>query len=276
MTTNETITRLYFWCQHVIPLTYDNSLSYYEVLCKVVNKLKEVISELENQENEYYSYVDQKVEALKNYVDGQDTMLHNYIDEQVKLYYNDMIDAFQAYHDQLNKEMIDFQNKMVYQNHLNLSKMQLQYENFAEQIMKIINDHSYECFNPLTAKIEPTCKVINDIYDHIRYEAITAMEFDLLSLTAQEFDNVGITALDFDLSSNTILRKNPCNCYAYNPINGKIDKIDQIIQDLISYFDLGLTASEYDAKELTATRFDTSDLTAQKYDLEGSTITWAS
>lgn len=276
MTTNETITRLYFWCQHVIPLTYDNSLSYYEVLCKVVNKLNEVISELENQENEYYSYVDQKVDALKNYVDGQDTMLHNYIDEQVKLYYNDMIGAFQAYRDQLNKEMIDFQNKMFYQDQLNLSKMQLQYENFAEQIMKIINDHSYECFDPLTAKIEPTCKVINDIYDHIRYEAITAMEFDLLSQTAQEFDNVGITALDFDLSSKTILRKKPCNCYAYDPINGMINKIDIIIQDLISYFDHGLTASEYDAKELTVTRFDTTDLTAQKYDLEGSTITWAS
>ena len=37
-----------FWCQKVIPLVYDNSLSYYEVLCKVVDYLNRVI---DNQNN---------------------------------------------------------------------------------------------------------------------------------------------------------------------------------------------------------------------------------
>ena len=43
-----------FWCQKVLPLVYDDSLSYYEVLCKVVdyiNKLietdRELISDVE-------------------------------------------------------------------------------------------------------------------------------------------------------------------------------------------------------------------------------------
>lgn len=43
-----------FWCQKVLPLVYDNSLSYYEVLCKVVtyiNKLidsdKEIIEDID-------------------------------------------------------------------------------------------------------------------------------------------------------------------------------------------------------------------------------------
>ena len=38
-----------FWCQKVLPLVYDDSLSYYEVLCKVVdyiNKLIETDKEL--------------------------------------------------------------------------------------------------------------------------------------------------------------------------------------------------------------------------------------
>ena len=26
-----------FWCQKVLPLVYDDSLSYYEILCKVVD-----------------------------------------------------------------------------------------------------------------------------------------------------------------------------------------------------------------------------------------------
>lgn len=34
-----------FWCQKVLPLVYDNSLSYYEVLCKVVNYLNNIIED---------------------------------------------------------------------------------------------------------------------------------------------------------------------------------------------------------------------------------------
>lgn len=34
-----------FWCQKVLPLVYDDSLSYYELLCKVVNYLNDVIAD---------------------------------------------------------------------------------------------------------------------------------------------------------------------------------------------------------------------------------------
>ena len=39
----DTFSTFYFWCQKVLPLVYDESLSYYEVLCKVVAKLNELI-----------------------------------------------------------------------------------------------------------------------------------------------------------------------------------------------------------------------------------------
>lgn len=32
-----------FWAHKIMPLVYDDSLSYYEVLCKVVAKLNEVV-----------------------------------------------------------------------------------------------------------------------------------------------------------------------------------------------------------------------------------------
>lgn len=34
-----------FWCQKVLPLVYDDSLSYYEVLCKIVHYINELIKE---------------------------------------------------------------------------------------------------------------------------------------------------------------------------------------------------------------------------------------
>ena len=32
-----------FWCHKVLPLVYDDSLSYYEVLCKVVDYINKLI-----------------------------------------------------------------------------------------------------------------------------------------------------------------------------------------------------------------------------------------
>lgn len=37
------VNKLKFWCQKVLPLVYDDSLSYYEVLCKLANKINEII-----------------------------------------------------------------------------------------------------------------------------------------------------------------------------------------------------------------------------------------
>lgn len=37
------INKLRFYCQKILPLVYDDSLSYYEVLCKVVSKINELI-----------------------------------------------------------------------------------------------------------------------------------------------------------------------------------------------------------------------------------------
>lgn len=37
------LTKFKFWCQKVLPLVYDDSLSYYEVLCKVVDYLNNII-----------------------------------------------------------------------------------------------------------------------------------------------------------------------------------------------------------------------------------------
>ena len=44
-----------FWCQKVLPLVYDDSLSYYEVLCKVVkylNNLSDAVGDALNEIDE--------------------------------------------------------------------------------------------------------------------------------------------------------------------------------------------------------------------------------
>jgi len=49
-----------FWCQKVLPLVYDDSLSYYEVLCKVVDYINALIKD----NNEMIDEIDQLKEDL--------------------------------------------------------------------------------------------------------------------------------------------------------------------------------------------------------------------
>jgi hypothetical protein len=46
------VSPLRFWCQKVLPLVYDESLSYEELLCKIVNYLNNVVEDV-NQIPEY-------------------------------------------------------------------------------------------------------------------------------------------------------------------------------------------------------------------------------
>ena len=50
-----------FWCQKILPLVYDDSLSYYETLCKIVdyaNKLNETTNGLIDEINALNEYVE--------------------------------------------------------------------------------------------------------------------------------------------------------------------------------------------------------------------------
>ena len=58
-----------FWCQKVLPLVYDDSLSYYELLCKVVCKLNE-LAENENNLSDEIKQVAADLDDFKNQVPG--------------------------------------------------------------------------------------------------------------------------------------------------------------------------------------------------------------
>lgn len=88
-----------FWCQKVLPLVYDDSLSYYELLCKVVDYINKLIedeqelvtayTELEEYVNNYFDNLDvqneinNKLDAMA--ADGSLTaLIKNYIDPLIE------------------------------------------------------------------------------------------------------------------------------------------------------------------------------------------------
>lgn len=77
-----------FWCQKVLPIVYDDSLSYYELLNKVVNYLNNVIADVANVEhnvgelNDSYislqSYVNEHMQEIVDVVNEYTEFTTNY------------------------------------------------------------------------------------------------------------------------------------------------------------------------------------------------------
>ena len=61
-----------FWCQKVLPLVYDDSLSYYEVLCKVVTYINQIIDS-ENQIIENVEQLKAELEEVQEWINNFDT-----------------------------------------------------------------------------------------------------------------------------------------------------------------------------------------------------------
>lgn len=77
-----------FWCQKVLPLVYDDSLSYYELLNKVVDYLNNTISDVANMEDNVSALLtayEQLQDYVNDYFDNLDvqTEINNKLDAMV-------------------------------------------------------------------------------------------------------------------------------------------------------------------------------------------------
>ena len=78
-----------FWCQKVLPLVYDDSLSYYELLCKVVDFLNKTMEDVETLEEdvtgiyEAYNLLQQYVNDYFDNLDVQEE-INNKLDQMAE------------------------------------------------------------------------------------------------------------------------------------------------------------------------------------------------
>lgn len=81
------IHRLHFYCQKVLPLIYDESLSYYEVLCKIKVKLNELIDS-DNLQAKEIEAIEKEIADIQEWIDNIDV---SYIKDIVDQYIATMI-----------------------------------------------------------------------------------------------------------------------------------------------------------------------------------------
>ena len=76
-----------FWCQKVLPLVYDDSLSYYEILCKIVDYINNIIVN-EKEITAEIEILKRELENVQEWIANFDT---SYAESIIKKYITTMI-----------------------------------------------------------------------------------------------------------------------------------------------------------------------------------------
>lgn len=260
-----------------IPSVYSNKQSYYECLCYIGYKVNECIDAINGFTDAYKQYTDEKVAELKTYVDGLNNDIYNHIAEVEKNIRNDMNkkDA------ELDKKIDDVQNNLIERiNKLNVLIYQLNSETrdyIDTSITKLydyINNYvpsNMQVLNPVKGYYTSLNQALGDIYDNLRYNALTCNEFDTLNLSCTEFDNLLLSCTEFDLYGAKRFRVDS-NLYMHNPFTGEYVFYQDVINQLAElHFNNPITASEFDALLLTVTAFEAKALSAYTFDSNAKT-----
>lgn len=177
-----------------IPLAFNDSLSYLEMLCSLLDKVNTIDLELENQSNLIAKHTEELAlltDKLKNAVDK----LNQTIADNYTLITNET--------DVKIKELIDLVN--LFNISIN-TIIETKYNELNDKI-KDLQIGRINVYDPTTGKFTYIDIVINNVYDMLRFNAITAGEFDGLALTAGEFDNKNLTAYAFDINGRVELTR---------------------------------------------------------------------
>lgn len=152
-----------FYCQKVLPAAFDDSLSYYEMVCKLTDKINELIKAY-NTQTETYATIEMLMISQNEQDSKWGEALHTSITE-LRNYTKGEIERL-------------------------------------EKIIADIVAGQITVFDP-TYGIKPRSvdKVIRNIYHWTRYYADYAKVIDDQELTAQARDAYRVTAKSFDLFS---------------------------------------------------------------------------
>ena len=132
------ITPLNFWVQPVIPLTFDDSISYLETLGKVVEKLNESLTqnedwaaELRKDITDFTTDINQKMQSFEDK-----------IELRVTKFTSDTNTAITRFQKETNNAMSQFQSTITNLVNEFEAEMTTKYEAFATQITELVNSIS--------------------------------------------------------------------------------------------------------------------------------------
>lgn len=185
----------------IVPLVFDKNISLLEQICELINKQKEIIAQV-NQNTTDLSNIDTTFNSLQSQIDVLKTQITKIQNEFIifEAQINTSVDnKNQALYSKVVNLLNDYQS--IFNNNLNNLRIELEDE------IKRIELGDVKAYDPTTGNYVNVSTALINVYDALRSNSISAIEFDNLELTATVFDSKEITAFNFDINGKTLLTK---------------------------------------------------------------------
>lgn len=270
----------------ILPITYTDSISPYDQLCRMAQKINEVIQALNDIDTDFQNYVDSQINALRQYVDSQNaeqtTSLTNMINNVDSKYQNWINTTYNNFVNETNNKFI-----AVYAHIADITQEIYEYVNNADEIIKALMYQELDklkryidnsimgkilIYDPTRGYKNPLNVVIEHVYDTLRYWGYTAQGFDGYGVTCAEFDNKGLSALKLDVYGKDYFSYYYQH-YLFDFENGSYDYIQNVMYRFVQTTrPNSISATSFDGDSKNATALDALEFTAVGFDTTATTI----
>lgn len=240
--TGQHIPQFHYYTQFILPLVYDDSLSYYEVLAKVTKKLNEVIEWANNYKDELYAYVDQK--TLENL-----TTMRNELAEYkttVDASLADMQNQLDGILNQVNQIIADFETKL---------------NAFQQDITNQFNQFKTE----ITNQIEENEAWVKAQILKLQAQVNAQLSVVYMQMQNNKEFNKMYTDARVDWLYNQLPKYEPVP--VISPITGRLTPLQKALFEITEAARVwGVTCNQYDLLDLSCEEYDNFQLTCYQYD----------
>lgn len=104
--------KLKFWCQKVMPSIYDDSLSYYELLCKIANNLNDVIEIVAITSGDIGEFEQRVLDSMTEFeasINDEVSDFKNDVNADISDFKNDVNDDIDDFKNSVNSEIDEFE-----------------------------------------------------------------------------------------------------------------------------------------------------------------------
>lgn len=209
MTAPEKPTKFRFWCQKVLPAVYDDSLSYYETICKIADSLDKCIDYLDYLDKEVITWdeLNPKLDNLQGQIDVVNATLRDY-----KNHLDNLDGEIARLDTRITEELQTMREWVLNQIELHLASLEMYLKGYADSgdqhvlnVMKTEIGKIYDVieklpmmeqklFNPTKGYEDDASDTVEDVYEFTRYLGLTSLEFQVLGKTVEQLEGESKTA----------------------------------------------------------------------------------
>lgn len=181
-------------CIPILPLTYDDSLSYLEIMEKLRYKVNELIDYFNGQDAfATETWVLEQIAACKAELEARLDEMDALIDTKLdKATFDNFVAELQISINSMTGQIRSLEEATAQ----NAAAIIETYNSLKRYIDNQLID--LQVINPMTGNVQGIQQVLNYMADLLRADSLTAQEYDAAELTASTYDALQLTAYTYD------------------------------------------------------------------------------